>query len=84
MWDKEFFSGRGTAEQEEEEDEQEVKHISDRKKPINFASTLGESVTDGDSRTVGFHCKVCNYTAKDSAAYLDHINMPSRMFLLPI
>jgi hypothetical protein len=88
VWDKSFFSSRGraaaAAREEEEEDAEEVKevkqkaHVSDRKKPIDFAGRLGASVTDGDMRKVGFFCEACNYCSKDSADYLDHLMKPQR------
>ena len=77
VWDKDFFSHRGAP--VEEEEEKEELHVSKRKKTIDFSKTLGVSVTDGDSRKVGFVCKICNHCSKDSSDYLDHLNDPSRM-----
>jgi len=80
VWDKDFFSGKGQSTHEEEEEEpKEELHVSKRKKRIDFSSTVGVSVFDGDARKVGFVCKICNHTCKDNLDYLDHLNDPSRM-----
>merc|ERR1712100_219101 len=74
---KDFFSGKGQSVPEEEEEEKEELHVSKRKKRIDFSSTVGVSVFDGDARKVGFVCKICNHTCKDNLDYLDHLNDPS-------
>lgn len=81
MWDEEYFAGRRVTYEEEEDEDAETKPTK-KKKPIDFSRSVGVTVTDGDIRSVGFHCKECNFRCKDSATFLDHTLSPSRKFIL--